>query len=153
MRRKIIIFFLVNLTVVSFLVHSFWPLICLLVEDGAQDQISRAEIPAPNSGRIEELHQVIPKIIHQTFITCDTQPYLNGTCATRQIPQVWEAVQNSCKELHKDYEYKVRWESTILSFLEFKPLTSRSSGQTIIRAPSLRPSKSLPFLNKTRTLR
>lgn len=107
-RRKIVVFFIANLILVSFLLHSFWPLICLLVETGETDQISRAEIPAPNSERIGELPQVVPKIIHQTYITCDIAPLLNGTCETKNVPRVWDVSKGSCKDLHEhDYEFKV----------------------------------------------
>lgn len=135
-RRKIIIFFVVNLILVSFLVHSFWPLICLLVEDGVEDQISRAEIPAPKSERIEELNQVVPKIIHQTYITCDVPLLLNGTCTNKEIPTVWKEAHSSCKDLHKDYEYKVGavWQvswSTVADLQQF--WTDDNSRQFIVK--------------------
>lgn len=94
MRTKLLIFLLLNVLVLGFLVRQVWTLMSLLVVDGSDDAISRAELPAPNSDMIEKMPQIIPKIIHQT--------YKNGS-----IPEVWQEAQRSCIELHKDYEYKV----------------------------------------------
>jgi len=94
MRRSLILFLIANLAVVAFLLHSVWTLLSLLVVDGSSDAISRAELPAPNSDRIDERPMLIPKIIHQT--------YINET-----IPEVWRAGQRKCVELHSDYEYKL----------------------------------------------
>ena len=94
MRRGLLIFILVNLVVLSFLVRSVSTLLSLLVEDAAADAIHRAELPSPNSSLIEQRPQIIPKIIHQT--------YKNET-----IPEVWVDAQQSCIDLHPDYEYIV----------------------------------------------
>ena len=95
MRRGVLIFFLVNLTIVCYLVYSVWTLLTLLVVDGSSDAISRAEIPGPNSDDpLNGRKQLIPKIIHQTY-------------ANTSLPAHWKAAQQSCIDLHKDYEYKV----------------------------------------------
>lgn len=94
MRRGLLIFLLVNLIILSLLVRSVSTLLALLVEDAAADAIHRAELPSPNSSLIEHRPQIIPKIIHQT--------YKNET-----IPEVWQEAQQSCIELHPDYEYIV----------------------------------------------
>jgi mannosyltransferase OCH1-like enzyme len=94
MRRGTIIFLVINLIILVFLVNAFSTLISLLFEDGSADAISRAEIPAPGSDLIENRPQLIPKIIHQT--------YINDT-----IPAKWAPGQQSCIDLHPDYEYKV----------------------------------------------
>jgi hypothetical protein len=97
MRRGVLIFFLVNVTIVSYLVYSVWTLLELLVVDGSSDAISRAEIPGPNSDDpFNGRKQLIPKILHQT--------YANAT-----IPDHWIAAQKSCIDLHPDYEYMVRY--------------------------------------------
>jgi mannosyltransferase OCH1-like enzyme len=97
MRRGVLIFFIVNVTIVSYRVYSVWTLLELLVVDGSNDAISRAEIPGPNSDDpFNGRKQLIPKIIHQT--------YANAT-----IPDHWIAAQASCIDLHKDYEYMVRY--------------------------------------------
>ncbi|KAJ5109805.1 Mannosyl phosphorylinositol ceramide synthase SUR1 [Penicillium argentinense] len=92
MRRGLLIFVLVNLLVLSLLIRSVSTLLSLLVEDAAADAIHRAELPSPNSSLIEQRPQIIPKIIHQT--------YKNET-----IPEVWRDAQQSCIDLHPDYEY------------------------------------------------
>lgn len=92
MRRGLLIFVLVNLLVLSFLIRSVSTLLSLLVEDASADAIHRAELPSPNSSLIEQRPQIIPKIIHQT--------YKNET-----IPEVWVEAQQSCIDLHPDYEY------------------------------------------------
>lgn len=71
-----------------------WVLITLLFVDGSADAISRAELPAPDSAAIEDRPQLIPKIIHQTY-------------ANESIPEVWREAQQSCLDLHEDYEYIV----------------------------------------------
>ena len=94
MRGRVLLFLLINLCVVAFLVHSVWTLLSLLVVNGSEDAITKAELPAPHSEKIDDRPLVIPKIIHQT--------YKNET-----IPEVWKEAQQSCIELHKDYEYKL----------------------------------------------
>lgn len=94
MRRGLAIFLIINALVIAFLVRSVFTLLTLLIEDGSADAIHRAEIPAPNSFLIDNLPQLIPKIIHQT--------YVNDT-----IPEHWREAQRSCIDLHEDYEYKV----------------------------------------------
>ncbi|KAJ5147802.1 hypothetical protein N7526_001154 [Penicillium atrosanguineum] len=92
MRRGLLIFLLINLLILSLLVRSVSTLLSLLVEDASADAIHRAELPSPNSSLIEQRPQIIPKIIHQT--------YKNET-----IPEVWVEAQQSCIDLHPDYEY------------------------------------------------
>ena len=94
MRTKLLIFLLLNVLVLGFLVRQVWTLMSLLVVDGSDDAISRAELPAPNSDMIDKMPQMIPKIIHQTY-------------KNESIPEVWQEAQKSCIALHKDYEYKV----------------------------------------------
>jgi mannosyltransferase OCH1-like enzyme len=94
MRKGVLIFLVINIIIIGFLVHSVWTLLTLLFIDGSEDQISRAELPAPNSGKISERPRLIPKIIHQTYIN-------------ESIPEHWQAPQQSCLDLHPDYEYKV----------------------------------------------
>ena len=94
MRRGTIIFLLINFITIGFLVNAFSTLIALLFEDGAADVIHRAEIPPPGSDLTENRTQLIPKIIHQTYINAS-------------IPSQWKSSQQSCLDLHEDYEYKV----------------------------------------------
>ena len=94
MRGRVLIFLLINIAIVGLLLNSVWTLLSLLVVDGSGDAISRAELPAPKSDLIDGMPRVIPKIIHQTY-------------ANDSIPLVWQAAQQSCVDLHKDYEYMV----------------------------------------------
>jgi hypothetical protein len=94
MRRGVIVFLLVTIVVLGFAVHSVWILLGLLVASGREDAILRGELPAPNSSLINEKPQLIPKIIHQTYIN-------------ESIPAHWKGPQQSCLDLHPDYEYKV----------------------------------------------
>jgi len=99
MRRGVLIFIVATVVILGFAVHNVWTLLSLLVVDGSEDAISRAELPAPNSVAINERPRLIPKIIHQT--------YVNDT-----IPEHWREPQKSCLDLHPDYEYKVRAEGS-----------------------------------------
>ncbi|PVH71538.1 glycosyltransferase family 32 protein [Cadophora sp. DSE1049] len=92
MRRGTIVFLVINLIIIGFLLNAFSTLISLLFQSGAADAIHRAEIPAPGSDMIENRTQLIPKIIHQTYIN-------------ESIPERWQAGQQSCIDLHEDYEY------------------------------------------------
>lgn len=96
MRRGLLVFLVVNLLIVTFLIRSVSTLLSLLLEDASADAIHRAELPSPNSSLIEQRPQKIPKIIHQTY-------------KNESIPEVWQEAQQSCIDLHPDYEYIVRF--------------------------------------------
>lgn len=99
MRRGLLIFVLINLLILFLLIHRVSTLLSLLFENAAADAIHRAELPLPNSTLVEQLPQIIPKIIHQTY-------------KNEAIPEVWVDAQQSCIELHPDYEYIVRLRAT-----------------------------------------
>ncbi|BCS25423.1 glycosyltransferase family 32 protein [Aspergillus puulaauensis] len=92
MRRSLLVFLLVALVIIFLLIRSVWTLLSLLIEDGSADAIHRAEMPRLNSSFTDQRPQTIPKIIHQT--------YKNET-----IPDIWIDAQQSCVNLHPDYEY------------------------------------------------
>ena len=94
MRRALAVFLIFNALIVALLVRRVFTLLTLLVEDGAADAIHSAELPAPNSPLIDNLPQIIPKIIHQTYVN-------------ESVPEHWREAQRSCIDLHEDYEYKV----------------------------------------------
>ena len=94
MRRGTITFLVINLIILGFLLNAFSTLISLLFEDGSADAILSSEIPAPGSNLIENRPQLIPKIIHQTYIN-------------ESIPEQWKESQQACVNLHEDYEYIV----------------------------------------------
>ncbi|KAL4786496.1 nucleotide-diphospho-sugar transferase [Aspergillus varians] len=104
MRRSVLIFLLISLLLLFFLVRSVSTLLSLLVEDGATDAIHGGELPSPNSSLVEQPPQIIPKIIHQT--------YKNET-----IPEVWVDAQQSCIDLHPDYEYILWTDEKSRSFI------------------------------------
>ena len=95
MRKALVIFLTINVILVILLVRSVFTLLTLLVEDGLADAIHSAEIPAPNSPLIDTRPQLIPKIIHQTYVN-------------ESVPEHWREAQKSCIDLHEDYEYRVR---------------------------------------------
>lgn len=105
MRRGVVIFLLVHIAVLGLLVRSVWTLLSLLVFDGADDAISRAELPAPNSTLIDGRPHLVPKIIHQTY-------------ANTSIPAHWRGPQQSCIDLHPDYEYKLWADDKARDFIE-----------------------------------
>ncbi|KIX10598.1 uncharacterized protein Z518_01682 [Rhinocladiella mackenziei CBS 650.93] len=92
MRRSLVIFLLITVIIVTLLLHSVSTLLSLLIEDASADAIHRSELPAPNSTLLETRPQLIPKIIHQTYIN-------------ESIPTQWVPAQKSCIDLHPDYEY------------------------------------------------
>jgi mannosyltransferase OCH1-like enzyme len=88
MRRGVIFFALLLFAFLAFAIHLVWNLLGLLFVDGSEDMITKAELPAPGSSRVNGRTQLIPKIIHQT--------YKNET-----IPDVWREAQQSCLDLHQ----------------------------------------------------
>lgn len=94
MRRGVTIFLIVVLLILTFVVRNVFTLLSLLIEDASADAIHRAELPSPNSSLIEQRPQIIPKIIHQTY-------------KNESIPEVWKVAQQSCIDLHPDYQYIV----------------------------------------------
>jgi inositol phosphorylceramide mannosyltransferase catalytic subunit len=105
MRRGLVIFLLINALILTFLVHSVFTLLTLLFEDASADAISPSELPPPNSTLIHTRPQLIPKIIHQT--------YKNET-----IPAHWRKAQQSCIDLHPDYEYKLWTDAKSRDFIQ-----------------------------------
>ncbi|KAL2432514.1 Mannosyl phosphorylinositol ceramide synthase CSH1 [Exophiala dermatitidis] len=92
MRRSLLIFLLFTIVLVTLLLHSVSTLLSLLIEDASGDAIHRAELPEPNSTLLESRPQLIPKVIHQTYIN-------------ESIPAHWKPAQQSCIKLHPDYQY------------------------------------------------
>lgn len=92
MRRGLLGFLLIVFLLLGLAIRSVFTLITLLFEDASADAIHRSELPAPNSTLTNPSPQLIPKIIHQTYINSS-------------IPTPWQAAQQSCIDLHPDYEY------------------------------------------------
>ena len=92
MRRGLLIFLLAAFLLLGLAIRSVFTLITLLFEDASADAIHRSELSAPNSTLTKPPPQLIPKIIHQTYINSS-------------IPTQWLAAQQSCLDLHPDYKY------------------------------------------------
>ena len=93
--RGLVLFLLLNLVIIGSLVYSVFTLITLLFEDCSADAIPAIDIPPPDAvDAINKLPQYIPKIIHQTWVN-------------ESIPEKWQKAQQSCRDLHGDYEYMV----------------------------------------------
>ena len=86
------IFIILLVSFILFALHSVSTLLGLLFEDASADAIHRSELPAPNSTLPNTRPTLIPKIIHQTYINSS-------------IPERWVAAQQSCIDIHPDYEY------------------------------------------------
>lgn len=129
MRRSVLVFLLIAVAILTFLLHSVSTLIALLLEDASADAIQKSELPAPNSTLLTSRPQLIPKIIHQTYIN-------------ESIPQRWQAAQQSCKDLHEDYEYILWTDAMALEFIEKEypwfTTTFKSYPYPIQRADSIR---------------
>ena len=82
MRRGALLPILLLFAFLAFAIHLVWNLLGLLFIDGSDDMITKAELPAPGSSRVNGRSQLIPKIIHQT--------YKNET-----IPVAWQDAQAS----------------------------------------------------------
>ncbi|KXL50792.1 glycosyltransferase family 32 protein [Acidomyces richmondensis BFW] len=108
MRRAFLIFIIIILAIVAFLLNSVWTLLTLLVVDGKQDAILRAELPEPGEESKDERASLIPKILHQT--------YKNSS-----IPPVWQEAQASCLALHQEkdgWEYKLWTDELSRNFIK-----------------------------------
>lgn len=106
MRRAVLWFLIFNLVVVAFLVHSVWTLLTLLFVDGSADAITPTELPALGSDHLDGRKQMIPRIIHQTYINTS-------------IPLVWQDAQASCLALHQapEWEYKLWTDASSEEFI------------------------------------
>jgi mannosyltransferase OCH1-like enzyme len=105
MRRAVLAFIVINVIFVTYAVFSVRTLLTLLVVDGHEDAILKADLPRP--GQEDQLggrKQLIPKIIHQTY-------------ANASIPEVWEDAQRSCIDLHPDYEYRLWTDESAREFI------------------------------------
>jgi mannosyltransferase OCH1-like enzyme len=106
MRRGVAIFLVCTVAFLLLAVHQVWTLLELLVIKGVQDAITQEELPAIGSERDEKRTQLIPKIIHQTYINTS-------------IPEVWREAQASCLALHKkpEWEYKLWTDEMSVDFI------------------------------------
>ncbi|KAK5133169.1 hypothetical protein LTR08_008105 [Meristemomyces frigidus] len=111
MRRALVIFPLLLLTLLALALHQVWTLLALLVVDGRADEIPRASLPALDplkaAPATDTRRQIIPKILHQTYINAS-------------IPLVWQDAQQSCIDLHPErdgWEYRLWTDASALQFI------------------------------------
>ena len=107
MRRGVLIFIVVTVGILLFAVHTVWTLITLLFVSGSEDAIAKSDLPNPDSVLTPSRRQMIPKIIHQTYIN-------------ESIPEVWQDAQQSCIDLHTPadgWEYKLWTDAMSVDFI------------------------------------
>jgi inositol phosphorylceramide mannosyltransferase catalytic subunit len=90
MHRSHVALLVTIIVVFTFALHSVSTLLSLLVEDAALDVVQSAELPAIDSAVNSSPPQLMPKIIHQTYINTS-------------VPEPWRHAQKTCVELHPDY--------------------------------------------------
>jgi len=105
MRRSVLFFLLGLIAFLAICLNMVWTLLTLLFVTGANDAISRAELPGPNSTVPSDRESLIPKILHQT--------YKNET-----IPYAWREAQQSCLDLHPDYKYMLWTDKSSRQFIQ-----------------------------------
>lgn len=69
----------------------------LLLEDISPYAFSPEELAATDAHRTQNETEPIPRIIHQVYLGFDN----------RVMPTSWKKAQQSCIDLHPDYEYMV----------------------------------------------
>jgi len=104
MRRGIIVLLLVNVLTMACLFPSVFTLVTLLVDDVYQDAIYDSELLGGNSSCFSTRPQLIPKIIHQTWIN-------------ESIPAKWQSAQQSCIDLGGEYEYRLWTDAASRTFI------------------------------------
>ena len=101
MRRSTLYLLVITIFFFTLALRSISRLLSLLIEDAATDVVHSSELQALNSTQ----SQLIPKIIHQTYINSS-------------IPERWRLAQQSCIEMHPDYEYKFWTDESGRAFIE-----------------------------------
>lgn len=90
MKKEIRYMLYSHLALLVVLVYMTFDLMTLVVDDSFQDALTNTDLNPPASAPVS--HQLIPKIIHQTYKTDD-------------IPEHWKEGQQKCIDLHPDYHY------------------------------------------------
>jgi inositol phosphorylceramide mannosyltransferase catalytic subunit len=107
MYRSHVLLLMAIIVLFTLALHSVSTLLSLLVEDAAHDVIQPSELLVADTSANSSLplQQPIPKIIHQTY-------------ANTSIPERWRKAQQSCIQLHADYEYKFWTDDDSAVFIE-----------------------------------
>ena len=103
MRRGLVVFLLFNILIITLLVRSTFTLLGLLLDDASEDITAYSKLLL-NGTFVDTRPQLIPKIIHQTYVN-------------ESVPVRWQLAQQSCKDLHSDYEYKFWTDETSREFV------------------------------------
>ncbi|QPG75304.1 hypothetical protein FOA43_002655 [Brettanomyces nanus] len=90
MRRSLKVIIWAHITIAAFLLYCSLDLLLLPLDDLTKDALLDSELNSADD-KIEK-PAIIPKIIHQTYKTED-------------VPEIWRAGQQRCKDLHPEYEY------------------------------------------------
>ena len=108
MRRNHLVICIITILLFTILLHKVGVLLALLVDSGSADAIDPLELLGPDptqSPPSKEGTQLIPKIIHQT--------YVNTT-----VPDHWKVAQQSCLDRHPDYQYRFWTDKSSHAFIE-----------------------------------
>jgi mannosyltransferase OCH1-like enzyme len=105
MHRSHIVALVISIVLFTLALHTLSTLLSLLFEDADLDVVRPSELPASTSTFDPSLPQIIPKIIHQTYINTS-------------IPERWREARESCIKMHPDYEYKFWSDEDSLTFIE-----------------------------------
>lgn len=105
-RRSTLVFLFVTVSIVTLLIYRSRLLFGLLLEDGSPDALDPSDIfPDISSPSGSARPQLIPKIIHQTWVN-------------ESIPIQWQAGQQAVKDLHSDWEYILWTDGVTHTFIE-----------------------------------
>ena len=94
MRKPLLLFLLILLSLILGATYLVSTLIALLFESGLQNAILPEDVASRMSWAEDRQHHPIPKIIHQTW-------------KNETVPEAWSIAQYSCRDLHPDYKYIV----------------------------------------------
>lgn len=99
----------VIITIVLSLTWILSPVLLVLAEDVSKNAITRDEIACADRAIAQEWKNTsepafrrMPRIIHQVYLGWDDIP----------MPESWKPRQQSCIDLHKDWEYMVSFFKT-----------------------------------------
>lgn len=103
MRKELKYIIWAHVVVILYMAYLSFDLITLLYDDSFSDALLDVELN-PINDKVDK-PRLIPKIIHQTY-------------KTNKIPEIWQAGQQRCIEIHKeDYQYMLWTDETSRQFI------------------------------------
>ncbi|WBW74451.1 mannosyltransferase Imt3 [Schizosaccharomyces osmophilus] len=106
MNKPALIFFSILSLIIVFTLHLFWGPIKLFFIDYRTDILQASDLPDDFTySPIDNTTENIPRVIHQTWKTED-------------IPDRWKDAQQSCINLHPDFEYKLWTDEAMREFMK-----------------------------------